>query len=156
MRERGEGRMMLWLVGTYLLISVASLAVFVGLVIALPRDYFAARGQSIFKDRPILRVLAVVAKNLLGLTIIVLGILLSLPGMPGQGLLTIAIGAMLLDFPGKQRLVRAVIGRPGVLSRINALRRMFGRSPLAAPIRGAHETLGQIPRELPDGVDADS
>jgi len=127
---------MLWLLGGYLLITAISLAAFVILVVALPSSYFCADRQLWIDGHPLLRWLLVIGKNLLGLAIIALGILLSLPGIPGQGLLTIAVGAVLLDFPGKQRFVTGVIGRPAVLTRINYLRRMFSRAPLVVPVRG--------------------
>ena len=41
-----------------------------------------------------------IGKNMAGVLLVVLGILLSLPGVPGQGILTILLGIMLLDFPG--------------------------------------------------------
>jgi hypothetical protein len=41
-----------------------------------------------------------------------MGIILALPGVPGQGILTVLIGVMLLEFPGKRRLERAIVGRP--------------------------------------------
>lgn len=53
-----------------------------------------------------------IARNLLGLCIIALGIFLSLPGIPGQGILTILVGVMVLDFPGKRWLEGKLIGRP--------------------------------------------
>ena len=56
-----------------------------------------------------------------------LGALLSLPGIPGQGLLTILIGLILLDFPGKRGLERRLVSRPSVLAAINRLRARFGR-----------------------------
>lgn len=123
---------MLWLLGVYGLISLASLAAFLGIVLALPADYFSEQRQLWIDRHPVVRWIGIIAKNLVGLAIIVLGILLSLPGMPGQGLLTIVIGAMLVDFPGKQRLVVSVVNRPGVLKTLNRLRRYFGRPPLVA------------------------
>lgn len=124
---------MLWLVGIYLLISAVSVAVFLGLVIALPATFFSHQRDLWIDHHPGVRWLAVIGRNLLGLAIIALGILLSLPGMPGQGLLTVAIGAVLLDFPGKRRLVRALLQRRGVLDSLNRLRRFFRRAPLERP-----------------------
>jgi hypothetical protein len=127
---------MLWLIGTYLLISGLSLAAFMVLIIALPPTYFCGDRHLWIDRHPLLRWLSILGKNLLGLAIIALGILLSLPGIPGQGLLTIAIGLMLLDFPGKHGWIFAVIARPAVLARINDLRRIFRRPPLVIPLRG--------------------
>lgn len=84
-----------------------------------------------WRDRhPALRLTGRIARNLLGTILILVGIVLSFPGVPGQGLLTILIGLMLIDVPGKRRLERRIVGRPKVLRVINRLRRRFGRESL--------------------------
>jgi hypothetical protein len=50
--------------------------------------------------------------------------------LPGQGLLTILIALILLDFPGKRSLERRIIARPKVLRAVNGLRTKAGRPPL--------------------------
>jgi hypothetical protein len=50
--------------------------------------------------------------------------------IPGQGLLTMLIGLMLIWFPGKYRLEKRIIHRPGVLKGINWLRKKRGNLPL--------------------------
>src|ERR1700681_2164940 len=59
-----------------------------------PRDFLVERHAAISWA-------GVIAKNLLGTVLVLLGILMSIPGVPGQGILTILLGVMLLDFPGK-------------------------------------------------------
>ena len=75
-------------------------------------------------------VLRAVAKNLAGIALIVVGVALSLPGVPGQGVLTVLVGVMLLDIPGKKRLERRIVAHPKVLASMNRLRDRFGREPL--------------------------
>ena len=77
-----------------------------------------------------LRVTARSAKNILGAMLVVVGMILVLPGVPGQGVLTILVGVMLLDLPGKRRLERRIVGRPRILRTINGLRKRFGQPPL--------------------------
>ena len=55
---------------------------------------------------------------------------LSLPGIPGPGVLIIFVGIMLLDFPGKRELERRLVSRPGILGKINGLRTRYGKPPL--------------------------
>jgi hypothetical protein len=43
--------------------------------------------------------------------------------------LTILAGTMLLDFPGKNRLVRWIVARFNVMRTLNWLRRRSGRTP---------------------------
>jgi hypothetical protein len=55
---------------------------------------------------------------------------MSLPGVPGQGVLTILLGIMLLDLPGKRRLEQKILKQPKVLKKINSLRQKFSKPPL--------------------------
>ncbi len=52
--------------------------------------------------------------------------------LPGQGIITLLVGLMLLEFPGKQRLLQRVLGQRQVLRAVNRLRQRAGRGPLAA------------------------
>ena len=69
--------------------------------------------------------------------------------MPGQGLLTILVGLLMLDIPGKRRLELAIVRRGPVLGSINKLRARFRRPPLRVD---AHE-LSEA--DEPPEVDAD-
>jgi hypothetical protein len=130
----------IWTAGIYLLTFVISLVLFAAIVVFLPPRYFVQEGRSFWvKRQPLVRWLGIIGKNFLGLVIIAIGILLSLPGIPGQGLLTMLIGVMLLDIPGKRQLMRAVVRRPRMLQPLNRLRSWFGRPPLVV----------EEPRELP-------
>lgn len=88
-----------------------------------PRDFWTERHAAI-------RMMGIVGKNFLGVVLVGLGIVMSLPGVPGQGLLTILLGIMLLDFPGKRRLEYRLISRPAVLRAVNKLRAKFGKPGL--------------------------
>ena len=99
-------------VGIFLLTFCANLALVSFILVKIPSDYFKESNHSTFlkNQSPVLRVLAIIGKNLLGVVLVVLGILLSLPGVPGQGVLTILLGIMLLDFPGRRRFERWIVG----------------------------------------------
>jgi hypothetical protein len=62
--------------------------------------------------------------------LILLGLVMALPGIPGQGFLTMIVGLTMLDFPGKRGLERRLIARPRILRTINRLRARFNRAPL--------------------------
>jgi len=119
-----------------LLIFVITLAVNLAIVsfvlVKLPASYFQkSHSRGFWEDRSsAIRVLGIIGKNALGLVLVVMGVLLSLPGVPGQGLLTILLGVMLLDFPGKRRFEHKLVSRPTVLRAINRLRHRFGKPPL--------------------------
>src|SRR4029453_13617262 len=53
--------------------------------------------------------------------------------LPGEGLLTIAIGLMLLDVPGKGRIERRLVQRPVVWRALNWIRAKAHRPPLERP-----------------------
>jgi hypothetical protein len=115
---------------------VVSLALIPILIARLPPDYFVHERREPYWLRrlsPALRVAVVVAKNLLGFIVLVCGVLMLV--LPGQGLLTLLIGLSLLDFPGKYRLERWLLGRPRVMRGLNWLRRRLHKPPFAEPSR---------------------
>jgi hypothetical protein len=109
-----------------------SLAIVSFIVVRIPANYFHKdHPRDLWSDRhPAIRFLGFFGKNLLGLVLVVLGIVMSIPGVPGQGILTILLGIMLLDFPGKRDLERKLVSRPQVLNAINKLRHRFGKPEL--------------------------
>jgi hypothetical protein len=115
---------------------VASFLINLGIVsfilVKLPADHFAKTRKRKFMEgySPVLRVAAVIGKNIGGVLLVALGVVLSLPGVPGQGLLTILLGVMLVDFPGKHRLEQKLLRRPSIVNAINGLRGRFGKPPL--------------------------
>jgi len=122
---------LLWLL-IFVLTFGASLAIVSIVLVKLPATYFRKSHKKKFlADRPpIIRGIAIIGKNLLGVVLVVLGVLLSLPGVPGQGVLTILLGVMLLDFPGKPRLEHWIVSRPKILQTINKLRHRFSKPKL--------------------------
>ena len=106
---------------------VVSTALTLGVLLALPEDHFtrSSRGRA--------HLVLVILKNLLGAVLVVVGIALSIPGVPGQGLLTIFAGLLLLDVPGKRRFELSVLRRPSIRGKLDALRRRFRRPPLRFP-----------------------
>ena len=122
---------MLLTLGVFSLTLLFSLGAVMAVLVRLPATYFRDDDVSISPRRhPIIRGIAVILKNMFGALLILLGLFLSLPGVPGQGILTILIGVMLLNFPGKRRLERWLVSRPRVLPVINGLRARFGKPPL--------------------------
>jgi Na+/H+ antiporter NhaD/arsenite permease-like protein len=107
-----------------ILLVLASLVLVPWFLARLPKDYLHA-------DKPPHASLPLrVLKNVLGVVLVVLGIAMLL--LPGQGVLTLLVGVLLVDFPGKQALVRRLLGRPKVLKLVNKLRHRRGAEPLEA------------------------
>jgi hypothetical protein len=122
---------LLWLL-IFVITFGTSLAIVSLVLVKLPATYFKRSHKRSFliNHPPIIRVLAIIGKNLLGGILVIVGILLSLPGVPGQGMLTILLGVMLLDFPGKARLEYWIVSRPKILHTINKLRHKFSKPKL--------------------------
>jgi hypothetical protein len=119
----------LWLgIGISAALAVGSIALVIVVVINWPADHFKAHvpGVPVEPAHPVARV----AKNAGGVVLILLGLVMALPGIPGQGILTMIVGLTMLDFPGKRGLERRLIGRPHILHALNRLRARFGRAPL--------------------------
>lgn len=112
-----------------LTLSFASIAI---VMVKIPENYFSSHYKRDFLPGSpwLVRWGAVIAKNVFGVFLILLGIVLSLPGVPGQGILTILLGLIMLDIPGKRPLESRIIGRPTVLNAVNRLRAKYGKPPL--------------------------
>ncbi|HEY0459117.1 MAG TPA: hypothetical protein VGC97_08165 [Pyrinomonadaceae bacterium] len=105
----------------------------IGIVmVKIPENYFSSHYQQDFMPGSpwIVRWGAVIAKNIFGFFLVILGIILSLPGVPGQGILTILLGLIMLDIPGKRPLEARIIRRPTILSAVNDLRARYNKPPL--------------------------
>lgn len=126
---------LLWASGLSLVAVIATLLGVPWVVTRLPSDYFARRERGAWRaaSNPVLALVVGLLKNILGLLLVVLGLILLVT--PGQGLLTLFIGLMLMNFPGKYRLERWLVGRPGVLNTLNWLRRRRGHAPFEVPLR---------------------
>ena len=70
-------------------------------------------------------------KNLFGVVMLLAGILALV--LPGQGILMIVVGLVLIDFPGKPRLIRWIFRSKKVLSVANKIRERGGKEPFEAP-----------------------
>jgi hypothetical protein len=125
------GRVMLGVALFVISLTLSFLAI--GLVmVKVPPNYFSTHYQRDFLPNSpwLVRWGAVIAKNIAGVFLILLGIVLSLPGVPGQGFLTILLGLIFLDIPGKRPFEAKIIQRPTVLAAINKLRLKYGKPPL--------------------------
>ncbi|TKB34185.1 MAG: hypothetical protein E8D51_04120 [Nitrospira sp.] len=118
-------------------LAVAGAIGFIGSLIAiplilvrLPADYFDTRTpRHWMKDHhPLLRLLGLVVKNVLGVVFLLAGFAMLF--LPGQGLLTMLVGVSLMDFPRKRELEAKMVGQPTLLGIINSMRHKFDKPPL--------------------------
>ena len=128
-------------IGLLALIGIGSLLLFVGtiiamplLIVSIPRDYFLHEKAVPFgfgKRHPAIRLCMLVLKNGTGMILLLTGFVMLF--IPGQGLLTMFIGLMLMNFPGKRRLELRLVKYPQIQHGINWIRRRTGRDPLQLP-----------------------
>lgn len=119
----------------FVLSTVATTAAVSAFFVWIQPDHFVAKQRGLIRVQSRLaRTLIAIGRNAAGVSLVLIGILLSLPGVPGQGLLTVLVGLLLLDIPGKRRLELALVRRPAVLGTINQLRRRFAKEPLSVEV----------------------
>ena len=108
------------------LVSLLSIGWLVSLI---PSDYFVNRKESKFKlNYPVAWIVSVVIKNIFGYILIFGGILMLI--LPGQGLITIFVGLLLSNYPGKYSIEKRIIATPKILKSINWLRKRSNEPPL--------------------------
>ena len=127
---------LLWASGLSLLALLATVVAIPWVVTRLPQDYFSCEKRVVWHwrsdERVFVRVVAAL-KNILGLLLVVLGLIMLVT--PGQGILMLLIGLLLMNFPGKYRLERWLVMRPGVLRGLNWLREKQGHAPFDIPLQ---------------------
>ena len=105
----------------------------------IPADHYVQRERPSLVFVPpgsLLRPFVRIGKNLLGALLVLLGFLMLF--LPGQGVLTMAVGVLLLDIPGKRRLQHWLISRRAIHRAINALRKRAGQPPLELETDARH------------------
>lgn len=112
---------------TSFILTVVGCAV---MITNLPSNYFIGSYKERRINNPFVRFFVSLIKNIVGLLLIIVGALMSLPAVPGQGLLTVLAGLIISDFPGKKRLARRIIRIRTVYLTANKIRLHFKRQPL--------------------------
>jgi len=113
----------------FFIISLIALPWLVGLI---PEDYFfntPINRQNDNEDNFFYKLVMKIGKNILGLVLLAGGVLMLF--LPGQGLLTLFMGMVLIDYPKKKLIERRLIKIGFILKGLNWVR-----------IRGGHSSLG--------------
>ena len=118
-------------------LGILSVAMFFISLIALPivisrlsKDHFISK-NSPQESRTVRSLLVQIIRNILGFILLLGGIVMLV--LPGQGVLTILIGAFLMDVPGIRALKTRLLGRSRVRIGLNWLRFRCGKPPLNWP-----------------------
>lgn len=126
---------LLWWIGAAGVLTMLLTAIAIPLVVSrLPADYLvndqAGRDGSESGNRA-RRIGLVIVKNFFGWLMILAGIVMLIA--PGQGLMAIFVGLTLINFPGKRRLLRALLRRPAIYRFANWIRAKCGVARMKSP-----------------------
>ena len=117
----------LWPVLAVVAVSAGSAALLGWFLVRLPPDHFVHTSDRV--AAPHVRWL----QRLGGVCLVLGGIVMALPGIPGQGLLSILAGLVLLDLPVLRPLELRLLGLAVVRRGLTALRAKAGQPPLEFP-----------------------
>lgn len=118
--------------------SALSLMAFAGtlfaapwLIALMPSDYFS-RAEVPPNQMGLLRLSVSIVRNLIGLTLMIIGLVMLVA--PGPGLIVFLLGLSACAFPGKHRLMARMAAHPKVFSSLNWIRQRRGQAPFVHPL----------------------
>ena len=123
-----------WVGGLSLLTLFVSFIAVPMVIRRMPYDYFLEESEAaefIREQHPVLRISFLILKNFLGVILVLGGLIMFLT--PGQGILTLLIGLLLLNFPGKRRLEIRLIRIKPLKKGVDWIRTRAKKRPLALP-----------------------
>ena len=126
---------LLWWASGLSLLGLAGTVIGIPWVVArLPHDYFNQSKREVWRfsaQEPWYALVLGGVKNVLGALLVLPGVVMLVT--PGQGLLTLLVGLLLMNFPGKYQLERWLVCRPGILAALDWLRKRRGQPPFDPP-----------------------
>ena len=115
--------------GVFSFVLIIITAVSVPFIInSLPADYFLKEKRRSSIKTPLqafLFIIVLIIKNSVGLILFLSGFIMLF--IPGQGLLTIFISLLFIDFPGRWKLQKRAAGNRKISSALNWIRRKGGK-----------------------------
>jgi archaellum biogenesis protein FlaJ (TadC family) len=120
-----------WLVASSVFTFIVSLILMPMMVVRIPADYFSHEKRHHKRPEkypPAVRIVILIMKNVMGVVLLLAGMLMLV--LPGQGLFTMFVGIMMMNFPGKYKLERWIVARGPILKSINWMRKRAGHEPL--------------------------
>jgi len=126
---------LLWTLSAISLVTfLATLAIIPYFIVRIPEDYLIRKrrkDEKPFAQKPRKRLAYLILKNLLGVILVIVGLLMFV--IPGQGVITMVIGIMLMNFPGKRTLATTIVRQPTIFKSINWTRAKALSPPLMLP-----------------------
>ena len=118
------------------ILTISTIVTFLGSIILIPvliinlsPDYFTKKRESLYHYKhPFIRYSVLILKNILGYILILLGVAMLF--LPGQGLLSIAVGILFINFPGKKKLEYKFFSNKKIGGIVNLIRRRANKSEI--------------------------
>jgi hypothetical protein len=132
-------------IGLALAVPVVSFVAGLVVTLALPPDYFVRARPSGARPKAPVRLALQVLRNLIGGLVLLAGLVMAVPLVPGPGVLFMLIGVGLVDFPGKRALELKLLRQRHVLLSVNRIRGRFGRAPLQTSESDAESVVDKGP-----------
>ena len=101
-------------------------------LVMLPTNHFVPCAPN-GRYHPVVRAVLAVVRNLIGGVVLVMGLVMIVPMVPGPGLVFILLGLSLVTFPGKRKLEMRLLRVPSVNKFISRMRARFDRPPFELP-----------------------
>lgn len=120
----------IWAAAALIASALVSYSAIILVMVKIPADYFSSTYALNHRNDKhfLLRWGATIFKNAVGVFLVVAGAVMMLG--PGPGVLTMLLGLIMMDIPGKRPLEARIIKRPAILSTINNLRARYKKPPL--------------------------
>jgi hypothetical protein len=127
------GHLITWVAVTSSFCFFASLLIIPVIICRLPDNYFLQlhKHNTIMDKHPLLIIILRLLRYLFGTILLTAGLLMLF--LPGQGLLTMILGLSLLDFPGKQKAVDALLQILSIQNTLNWIRSKGNKNPFHFP-----------------------
>lgn len=122
-----------WLALLSLITFFLSLILLPYVVRKIPSDYFLtlSEEQPKLKGYDLKSILIVLFRNIFGILLLLSGVAMLF--LPGQGLITIFVSLLLLDFPGKKKFVIYLTNKRSVQISIDWIRKKAKKQPIKWP-----------------------
>lgn len=122
-----------WLALLSLFTFILSLISMPYIIRRIPSDYFLklSTEQPKVKGYNIKSILYRLFRNIFGILLLLSG--LAMLFLPGQGLITILVSLILMDFPRKKRFITFLTGKKSIQNSINWMRKKVKKKPIKWP-----------------------
>ncbi|QEN03869.1 hypothetical protein EW093_03850 [Thiospirochaeta perfilievii] len=108
---------------------LVSLIIIPFVIINLSPDYFKGANKPLYRYKNLfIRYFVLILKNIVGYIFIILGVIMLF--IPGQGLLSITLGLLFINFPGKKSLEYKFFSNKKISKVINSIRKKAGREEI--------------------------